>query len=434
MDCLSSAAASNSYREVRELTERLVSPLEPEDCVVQSMPDASPTRWHLAHTTWFFETFLLARASASYRPVRPEFEYLFNSYYNHVGEQFPRSRRGLLSRPTMREVLAYRREVDARVSELLPHASEDQLRVLELGLHHEQQHQELILTDIKHVLSCNPLGPRYRGDMAHDVAAHEAHQSDSAAPQGDCWADGVAGLVEIGHADRGFCFDNELPVFRTYLQPHQLAQRLVTCGEYLEFVESGRYQRPDDWLSLGWAHAREHGWESPLYWRQTRQATAGWEQFTLDGWRPLDPAEPVSHVSYFEADAYARWRGARLPTEFEWEAFVAGRDCDQRDNLSEPRPGNFLESLSLQPLAPTRAQPGQWYGDVWEWTSSAYSPYPGYQPPAGALGEYNGKFMCNQYVLRGGSCATSNRHIRRTYRNFFPPDARWQFTGIRLAT
>lgn len=404
------------YRRVRQQSDRICEPLTPEDCVVQSMPDASPVRWHLAHTTWFFETFVLKQVIEDYQPVDPAFEYLFNSYYNQVGKQFPRPRRGLLSRPGLQEVKQYRQAIDSRIEELLTgenQLDEGLLQVLELGLHHEQQHQELILTDVKHMLSCNPCWPAYH------LPATKEHE----APAELSWITGPEGVRSMGYAGNDFAYDNEGPVHEVLLQLHELASRLITNGEYLEFVEAGGYRQPQHWLSLGWNTVGEQEWNAPLYWHQV---DGQWCEFTLAGLEPLDLAAPVCHVSFFEADAYARWRGVRLPTEAEWEQAASARDVEQD--------GNFVESGLYHPM-PARSSAGmqQLFGDVWEWSSSPYTPYPGYRPPAGAIGEYNGKFMCNQYVLRGGSCATSESHIRPTYRNFFPPDARWQFTGIRLA-
>jgi ergothioneine biosynthesis protein EgtB len=406
------------YRDIRRRTETLCAPLHPEDFVVQSMPDASPTKWHLGHTSWFFETFLLTPACAEYRPYRAEYGYLFNSYYNAVGERIPRPQRGLLTRPTIQEVFTYRRYVDESMVDLLAASDQPRLLALEptlqLGLNHEQQHQELILTDIKHALGANPLRPAYREGSAVGSALSAPRPRWESFASGVCW---------IGDAGDGFAFDNERPRHRQYLDPFQLASRLTTNGEYLRFLEDGGYRRPDLWLSDGWNTRTAHGWNAPLYWE--RKQDGSWWTFTLDGSRPLDDSEPVCHVSYYEADAFARWAGARLPTEAEWETAVAGL----------PIGGVLLESDALQPRpapAETRGL-AQMFGDVWEWTRSPYSPYPGYAPDAGALGEYNGKFMCNQFVLRGGSCATPRSHIRSTYRNFFPPDARWQFTGIRLA-
>lgn len=404
------------YQQVRSFSDHLCETLTPEDCVVQSMPDASPVRWHLAHTTWFFETFVLKVADPKYRPINAAFEYLFNSYYNTVGKQFPRPQRGLLTRPGFAEIQQYRQEVDRRVDELLEEDRDELqglLDVVELGLHHEQQHQELILTDIKHLFSCNPCWPVYR---ERETPA----QAQSATQQ---WIRGAEGVRSIGYDGPGFHYDNEGPQHETLVQPHELATRLVTNGEYLQFVDDGGYERPEHWLSLGWNTVREHGWSAPAYWVPMDNT---WHEFTLAGLRPLNLAEPVCHVSYFEADAYARWRGLRLPSEAEWELASTAPGVQ--------RHGNFVESEHYHPTAAEDVDGiQQLFGEVWEWTASPYTPYPNYQPPAGAIGEYNGKFMCNQYVLRGGSCATSGSHIRPTYRNFFPPAARWQFAGIRLA-
>ncbi len=425
---------ADRYNAVRGLSDHLCQPLETEDYVIQSMPDVSPTRWHLAHTTWFFETFVLARNVPNYRPFHQDFVYLFNSYYNAVGEQFPRPRRGLLSRPTVRQVRDYRAHVDQRMREFFERfdaaRSADVADVIEIGLNHEQQHQELMLTDIKHVFSCNPLFPVYR-------ERNERGKSSAPALR---WRPFDEGLHEIGHTGEAFCYDNERPRHRTFVQSFELASRPVTNGEFVRFIEEGGYDRPEPWLSEGWAAVREHNWIAPLYWMRRN---GDWLNYTLSGLRPVDPDEPVCHVSFFEADAYARWAGARLPTEAEWE--IASEHCDIA--------GNFVDDGHYHPIA-AKTDPAaetapnarnnrgtaagdaalrQMFGDVWEWTGSAYLGYPGYQPPAGALGEYNGKFMCNQFVLRGGSCATSRSHIRRTYRNFFPPSARWQFSGFRLA-
>ena len=403
------------FQSIRGFSEFLASPLLPEDTVIQSMPDCSPTRWHLAHTTWFFETFVLARAFEGYKPFDPVFGYLFNSYYNSVGEQFPREERGLMSRPDLAEVLRYRRHVDGRVEDFLSgESARELLPVVELGLNHEQQHQELILTDIKHAFSCNPIYPVYREALRKPVAC--------AAPLS--WIGVPEGVYWIGHDAEGFAFDNESPRHRCFLESFSLASRLSTSGEYIEFIEAGGYQRPEFWLSAGWQQVQEKNWLAPLYWVKRHD---GWRHFTLSGLQPVTPEDPVCHVSYFEADAFAHWSGARLPTEAEWE--VASEQA--------PVEGNFVENGILRPVAATQgaelAELTQMFGDVWQWTSSSYAPYPGYKPVEGALGEYNGKFMCNQYVLRGGSCATPGSHIRRTYRNFFAPDARWQFSGIRLA-
>jgi ergothioneine biosynthesis protein EgtB len=401
------------YRAVRAATEALAAPLSPEDTTAQSMPDASPVKWHLAHTSWFFETFVL-EGTPGYRPLEPAYRVLFNSYYDTVGAQHARPERGLITRPGLAEVHAYRRHVDAHCLALLERGRlpEAARGVLELGLHHEQQHQELILTDVKHLLSRNPLAPVYR--------ARAAEPAGEPAPL--AWHAHPAGLREIGHAGPGFAFDNEGPRHRVFVQAFALASRLVTNGEYLAFLEDGGYRRPELWLSDGFATALRERWQAPLYW--TREGGA-WQRFTLAGLVAVAPDEPVAHVSAYEADAYARWAGARLATEAEWEVAAA----------AAPIAGNFVESARLEP-APAAASPhgpAQLFGDVWEWTSSAYAPYPGYRTPPGALGEYNGKFMVNQLVLRGGSCASPASHLRATYRNFFPPHARWQWSGIRLA-
>lgn len=410
------ADLAHFYNEVRALTRQLAAPLNPEDCVVQSMPDASPVKWHLAHTTWFFETFALQLFLAGYRPFHADFGYLFNSYYNSIGDRLPRPRRGLLSRPTLDEVYRYRAHVDEHLLGLLDMQDEDAslelASVLMIGLNHEQQHQELILTDIKHALSCNPLLPAYRARGAASAPMGEAARLQ--------WLDQLGGLREIGHAGAGFAFDNEGPRHSVVLQPFQLASRLVTNGEYLEFMSAGGYRRPELWLSDGWAKCQAERWDAPLYW--SRECDT-WQHFTLDGVLPIALGDPVCHVSFYEADAFARWAEARLPTEFEWEIVAA----------EHPVAGNFVESGQLRPVPARADAPAQLFGDGWEWTASPYIAYPNYRPLAGALGEYNGKFMCNQFVLRGGSCATPRSHVRPTYRNFFPPDARWQFTGIRLA-
>ena len=407
----------NRYAEVRGFTEKLAEPLFPEDCVIQSMPDASPTKWHLAHTTWFFETFVLKQAEPGYSNPISEYAYLFNSYYNAAGPQHCRARRGVISRPTLDETKGYRREVDERMLQVIERADEQSWRriesIIELGLNHEQQHQELLLTDIKHVLAQNPLYPVYR---------ERKSSSGSGAPK-MAWVGFEEGLHWIGHEGNGFSYDNEGPRHQTFVQEFELGSRLVTNGEYLEFIEDGGYERAEFWLSLAWMTVRDQKWEAPLYWEKR---DGQWHHFTLAGLKPVNLAEPVCHVSYFEADAFAKWAGARLPTEQEWE--VASQDSSIH--------GNFVEAEIFHPSA-LKGQGSrglqQIFGDLWEWTRSSYSPYPGYNPVEGALGEYNGKFMCNQYVLRGGSCATSQSHIRRTYRNFFAPDKRWQFMGIRLA-
>ena len=402
-------ALLTEYREVRALTETLAAPLSAEDQTIQSMPDASPTKWHRAHTTWFFETFVLEPNAPDYRLFHPQYRYLFNSYYEAIGNRHPRPERGLLSRPGALEIAEYRAHVDEAMTAFLARGpARDVLALVELGLHHEQQHQELVLMDIKHALSCNPLEPEYVVTTA---------ETASARPQD--WVEHEGGIVEIGHGGEGFAFDNEGPRHCVLLEPFALADRPVTREEWLAFVEDGAYHRPELWLSEGWALVQQEGWNAPLYWRHDGTA---WREVTLAGPCPIDGAQPVCHVSYFEADAYARWRGARLPTEAEWEAVAA----------SQPVTGRFLDLAVLHPQ-PTAADEHGLFGDVWEWTASAYLPYPGFQPAAGAVGEYNGKFMVNQHVLRGGCCVTPPGHVRATYRNFFAPSARWAFAGVRLA-
>ncbi|HEY4273831.1 MAG TPA: ergothioneine biosynthesis protein EgtB [Candidatus Udaeobacter sp.] len=416
------------FHQIRKFTNSLCTTLEPEDCVVQSMPDVSPTKWHLAHTTWFFETFILKKFVPGYRVEIPEYAYLFNSYYNAAGDMHRRDLRGLISRPTVGEARRYRASIDSHVDDLLSNADEQLLDDIEplllLGGHHEQQHQELLITDIKHVFAQNPLYPVFReGRARHSVCAEERTGAELRPYQ---FIDFNEAIAEIGHDGRGFSYDNEGPRHRALIPAFSLASRPVTNGEYIAFIEDNGYQRPEFWLSLGWMTVNEQRWNAPLYWTKCDDT---WWTFTLSGFRPVNESQPVTHISYFEADAYATWAGARLPTEFEWER--AASDC-----LIE---GNFVEDELFHPIAVESAVSAegrdfhQMFGDVWEWTRSAYSPYPGYRATPGALGEYNGKFMCNQYVLRGGSCATSRSHIRRTYRNFFQPEKRWQFTGIRLA-
>ncbi len=420
---LSTQAASREYfveqyKKVRRFSEYLCEPLVTEDYVIQSMPDVSPTKWHLAHVSWFFETFLLFPAVPDYQSLHPQYAYLFNSYYNTLGERHCRPNRGLISRPTVEDTYTYRRYVDEHVLDLLEKLDERRLAefapIITLGLHHEQQHQELMVTDIKHVLSCNPLYPTYRAREFATVASVPPME----------WVSFPEGIYWIGHEGDGFAFDNEGPRHRQFVQSFQLASRLVTNGEYLEFMEDGGYDDPLLWLSEGWATVRAEEWKAPLYWEKR---DGRWWVMTLSGLREVDKAEPVCHVSYFEADAYARWADARLPTEAEWE--VAAHDV--------PVEGNFVENGLYHPAplnaSTTGGKLAQMYGDVWEWTQSSYAPYPNFKPGPGAIGEYNGKFMCNQYVLRGGSCATSLSHIRSTYRNFFPANAQWQFMGIRLA-
>ncbi|MBS0608136.1 MAG: ergothioneine biosynthesis protein EgtB [Proteobacteria bacterium] len=387
--------AARRYVAVRAATESLARPLSAEDCCVQSMPDASPTKWHLAHTSWFFETFILEAQESGFRPFDPAFRVLFNSYYQGVGQQYPRPRRGLLTRPSLATVLAYRADVDARMRRLLgqgDHLLDGLAALLELGLQHEQQHQELMLTDILHLLWCNPLWPAFSAGWPDPEPSATA----------SAWQRFDAGLVEIGHGGAGFAFDNELPRHACYLRPYELATGLVTNADYLAFMADGGYGDPAHWLAEGWDWRRDQQISHPLYWRQEGQ---GWREFTLAGARPLAPQQAVAHLSYYEADAYARWAGARLPTEAEWETASAAS-------------GTRLQQL---------------FGTLWQWTQSSYAPYPGFASAPGAVGEYNGKFMVNQYVLRGSSCATPAGHARASYRNFFPAAARWQFTGLRLA-
>jgi len=404
------------YRRVRSETEAFASPITAEDAQVQSMNDVSPAKWHLGHTSWFFETFLL-RNDREYRSPREEFKILFNSYYNAVGEKHPRPRRGLLTRPPLDEVLDYRHEVDAHVGRFFERASGAEVAraapVARVGLHHEQQHQELMLTDILHVYGSNPLRPAYceqtprKAETAHDIEWHRYSE----------------GLQRVGFQGSDFGFDNEYPRHRHFVHAFELASRVVTAGEFMEFIADGGYERSELWLSDAWVQVQEDGWRAPLYWER-RQGT--WWRMTLYGMQPVDANAPVCHVSYYEAEAYARWCGVRLPTEAEWEVAASELAIE----------GNLQESEFLTPMSPSDHEtnmPRQMYGDVWEWTQSAYLPYPGYRALEGALGEYNGKFMCNQMVLRGGSFVTPSDHIRPSYRNFFYPDARWQFTGIRLA-
>ena len=402
------------YADVRRQSELLAEPLAKEDFVVQSMPDVSPTKWHLAHTTWFYETFILSALIDGYRPINDAYAFLFNSYYEGAGPRHARPQRGLLSRPTVDDVFEYRRQVDRRMLEVLaspPSAvAEDIEQRVRIGLHHEQQHQELLLMDIKHVFSMNPLFPSYASNPLPSVAASPAPRS---------WKSHDGGLMEVGHASDGFAFDNETPRHKIYLEPFRLSSCPVTNLEYIEFIEDGGYRRPELWLSDGWHAVREQQWEAPLYWHREGN---DWMQFTLHGLREAATTEPVVHVSFYEADAFARWAGHRLPTEFEWEVVAA----------SHPIDGNFLSEAIHHPR-PVSASDQQLFGDVWEHTQSAYGPYPGYKPLEGTLGEYNGKFMCSQNVLRGGSCLTPRGHLRTTYRNFFYPHQRWCAQGIRLA-
>jgi ergothioneine biosynthesis protein EgtB len=410
------AALERRYAEVRGATRQLAAPLTPEDAAIQSMPDASPAKWHLAHTTWFFETFILEPRDAKRKAFDPSYRVLFNSYYNAVGDKHPRPERGLLSRPSLADVQRYRDAVDAEMRSLLARdaLAPEALALVELGLNHEQQHQELLLTDVKHLFSRNPLRPVYR----------KAWPLTTVHPNPIEWISVAGGKHEIGHAGEAFHFDNETPRHAVWLEDFEIASRPVTHGEFLQFIEDGGYRRPELWLSMGWDFVNQRGWQAPLYWEKIG---GEWHTFTLHGMAPIEQHTPVCHVSFVEADAYARWAGARLPTEAEWETAAQGA----------PIEGNFLELGALHPLAPREPAPrgtaAQLFGDVWEWTRSDYAPYPGFRIAEGAVGEYNGKFMCSQYVLRGGSCATPASHIRPTYRNFFPADARWQFSGIRLA-
>jgi ergothioneine biosynthesis protein EgtB len=397
------------YELVRHLTETLAEPLSGEDQTVQSMPDTSPTKWHRAHVTWFFETFLLEPGLEAYEPFHPLYRSLFNSYYEAVGERFPRPRRGVVSRPGAEEVAVYRRHVDSAMERFLSEELDTAtIDVVELGINHEQQHQELLLMDIKHALSANPLRPRYL-DLAPSPLSLPPAATRIVHP---------GGPVELGYEGEGFSFDNELPRHDVLLGAFALDSRPVTCGEWAAFIDDGGYRRSDLWLSDGWATVQAEGWDRPLYWSL---CDGGWSVFTLGGERPCNPAEPVCHISYYEADAYARWASARLPTEAEWEAVAS--QCALE--------GNFLDLDVLHPQPVSSSS--RLFGDVWQWTSSSYSPYPGFRPAPGAVGEYNGKFMINQQVLRGGCCATPAGHTRASYRNFFPPGARWPFTGVRLA-
>ena len=403
------------FQAIRDETESLAAPLSPEDQQIQSMDDVSPTKWHRAHITWFFETFLLLPHLPGYEPYDEMFQFLYNSYYVSAGERHARDKRGLISRPSNDEVTAYRRHVDAAMHRLISDVAatdQDVHDLIVLGLHHEQQHQELLLMDIKHVLSVNPIRPAY-----HELP--ELVATDTPAIQ---WHEFEGGLVEIGHAGDGFHFDNEAPRHQRFLEPFKMADRPVTNGDWLEFMAADGYHDPLNWLSAGWGAVTAEGWQAPMYWEPTEN---GWHMHTLHGFVPVAHDEPVCHISYFEADAYARWSGARLPTEAEWEHASAGLALD----------GNFADSGRFHPVPADSDSVGlrQMFGDVWEWTASSYDAYPGFRAAAGAVGEYNGKFMVNQYVLRGGCCATSAGHTRATYRNFFPTHSRWMFSGLRLA-
>jgi ergothioneine biosynthesis protein EgtB len=409
-------AVRDRFETIRRDSEALAANLTPEDQAIQSMPDVSPTKWHLAHTSWFFETFILTPLDPAYRAFDPAFAYLFNSYYEAVGPRHPRPQRGLLSRPTVDAVGAYRDHVTAAMLRLIDRADEPLWRemapLVELGGHHEQQHQELILMDIKHVFSVNPLLPAYQAPRPQALA--------SAAPRS--WVAFPGGLHEIGHAGGGFAFDNEGPRHKVWLEPYRLATHPVSCGEYIDFIEDGGYRRPELWLSDGWATVQREDWQAPLYWRREGDE---WRIFTLSGERRLEPSEPVCHVSHYEAGAFASWTGKRLPTEAEWEVAATGHSLA----------GNLAGRGHYHPGPDAAAEPGlrQLIGDVWEWTASPYTAYPRFRAVAGAIGEYNGKFMSNQMVLRGGAAVTPMGHIRITYRNFFPPASRWAFSGLRLA-
>lgn len=412
------ARLHETFQRVRALSEHLCEPLLTEDYGLQVVPEASPPKWHLAHVSWFFETFLLRPFAPDYQVFHSRFDYLFNSYYEQTGTGFwPRHERGLLSRPTVAEIYDYRHHVDAAMARLIEHASDTDWPVIELRLHigvnHEQQHQELLLTDLKRHFAHNPLHPAYRADLP---------QAAPGVPEPLRWVEFDGGLDQLGAGPEGFAYDNERPQHRVFLEPFAIAERLITNGEYLEFIADGGYRNPAHWLSDGWATIRAQGWQAPLYW----EAQDGeYSIMTLGGLRALDPAEPVAHLSFYEADAYASWAGKRLPTEAEWEHVARARTIE----------GNFVDDGWLHPRAACADDSGvrQLFGDLWEWTGSAYRPYPGYRTPAGAIGEYNAKFMCNQMVLRGGSCATSRNHLRLSYRNFFYPHERWQFQGFRLA-
>ena len=413
--------AIERFTETRRESEALTVNLTPEDQSIQSMPDVSPTKWHLAHTTWFFETFILTTLDPSYRIFDPAFAYLFNSYYEAVGPRHPRPERGLLSRPAIDVIGAYRDHVSTAMTRFIEEAPVDAWRLaaplVELGVQHEQQHQELILMDIKHVFSVNPLLPAYQAPRPQIRGSATALS----------WVEFHGGLLEIGHRGSAFAFDNEAPRHKVWLEPFRLAARPVSCGEYLGFIEAGGYENPEFWLSDGWSVLNQQGWEAPLYWHRDDDE---WSIFTLAGRCRLNPSEPVCHVSFYEADAFAKWAGKRLPSEAEWE--IAAEDLAVA--------GNFADSRHFHPCADGAPAPAgekpmlrQMFGDVWEWTASPYIAYPRFRPAGGAVGEYNGKFMCNQMVLRGGCAVTSPGHVRASYRNFFPPSARWAFAGLRLA-
>jgi ergothioneine biosynthesis protein EgtB len=406
------------YKKIRSFTESLTESLETEDFVIQAMENASPAKWHLAHTTWFFEVFVLKHALKEFESMHPQYDYIFNSYYVQTSDPHCRDKRGNLSRPTVKQVFEYRKYVDEHMLSLIDSMTDTEFdewaSVVEVGIHHEQQHQELLLTDLKYMFAQNPLYPIYQETDRPQLKDLPAVN----------WVHFDEGVYEIGHLGDEFGYDNEFPNHKTYIHDFAIADRLVTNGEYLEFLEDGGYKDPKWWLDEGFAAVENNEWDRPLYWVERN---GEWYHFTLSGLEKIDVNEPVTHVSYFEADAYARWKGCRLPTEHEWEV------ASKKESLK----GNFVESKHHHPACFSKNSRGkkihQMFGDVWQWTQSSYAPYPGYKPFPGALGEYNGKFMVNQYVLRGGSCATSRSHIRKTYRNFFHTGARWQFSGIRLA-
>lgn len=400
------------YQQVRSVSEAICAPLAAEDYQIQSIVQTSPPKWHLAHVSWFFETFILIPKLPGYAVFDTRFDFIFNSYYYTHGQMHPRARRGLLSRPTVEQIYAYRAHVDQHMLQLLQQSSLsealDLQELLVLGLNHEQQHQELMLMDIKHNFWANPLLPAYRQDTS----------SVPQQPRAMNWLERAGGQIESGYGGEGFAFDNETPRHPLLLRPHRLADRLISNAEYLEFMHDGGYENPALWLADGWALLQSEAWRNPLYWRQQDGV---WYEFSLSGLQPLEPAQPVCHISYYEADAYARWAGKRLPLEAELEAVLA----------EQPVVGNFMQQDILQPTS--AGAEGQWFGDLWAWTASPYSAYPGFTPLSGSIGEYNGKFMANQMVLRGGACITPQEHIRASYRNFFYPNERWAFTGLRLA-
>jgi ergothioneine biosynthesis protein EgtB len=423
-----------AFLVTRRKTAQLVAHLSESDCTAQSMSDASPVKWHLAHTSWFFEVFVLEKFERQFIAFDPIFRMLFNSYYNGIGEKFPRAQRGLITRPGLQEVLAYRENINQRVVALLGVESaltQQAIDTIVLGINHEQQHQELILTDIKHLLAHNPLSPAFKGGWPLVTAA--LSPTSWRTFEGGLFETGFVSPTKPGNLQEAFCFDNELPRHKNFITPFALATQPVSYGDVIDFIEDSGYQRPSLWLSMGWEQVQSRGWQSPMYWQRLDNDPNGdWQTFTLRGLAPVSRNVPVPHLSYFEADAIARWKDARLPTEAEWERAAHA----QRAEFGKAN-SNFLESDLLHPLALQQEarenELCQMFGDVWEWTQSSYSPYPGFRSANGAVGEYNGKFMCNQFVLKGGSCLTPESHIRASYRNFFPPEARWQCSGVRLA-